>query len=415
MRLLMTFKVRDEDDIIADNLRFHRALGVDFFLVLDNGSVDRTPEILARYADAGLAHVVRDESDDLRTMGAEWYTRMARMAATEYGADWVIHNDADEFWWPLSGTIKNALATIPERYGAVVAPRAEFVGRPRAPGSFAERLVVREARSNLQPKVAHRADPDAVVLHRGAHDVAAAKGGDLWRALRPPGRAVHRTVRGEVDGDPRGEDVRLIWAPIWPLRIFHFPLRSFEQFRRRTEISLRHGGFRDSGRFRRLRRHYEHGRLEELYRELIWDDGAVTEGIDDGQLIRDSRLAELLPRCPDPLADGAGESVRVDLGGSELEREQDEVELDAMRLLTRTQRFTFLQLDQARERIDELHAKNDQLRLKLSRTLGRRLLKLTRRARGRLRRSPKELPEAVAPRAGGDEELPGSEVQGQKG
>src|SRR5215210_5357701 len=268
MRLVMTLKVRDEEDVIADNLRFHRALGVDFFIVMDNGSRDRTPEILARYADAGLARVLRDETGDLRALGAEWYTRMARMAASEYGADWVINNDADEFWWPLAGTLKEALAQIPECFGAVVAPRAEFVGRPDGPGSFVERLVIREGRSSLQPKVAHRADPDVVVLHRGAHEVAAASGEDLWRSMRPPGRAVHRSVRREGEPDGGHEDIRLVWAPTWPLRIFHFPLRSLEQFRRRTEISLRHGGFRDSGRFRRLRRHYEEGRLEELYAEL---------------------------------------------------------------------------------------------------------------------------------------------------
>ena len=59
MRLVMTLKVRDEEDVIEDNLRFHGAMGVDFFIVMDNGSVDRTPEILARYADAGLAHVLQ--------------------------------------------------------------------------------------------------------------------------------------------------------------------------------------------------------------------------------------------------------------------------------------------------------------------------------------------------------------------
>jgi len=380
MRLVMTLKVRDEEDVIEQNLRFHRALGVDFFVVMDNGSVDSTPEILARYADAGLAHVLRDETGDLRALGAEWYTRMARMAATEFEADWVVHNDADEFWWPLTGDLKKALAVIPERFGAVVAPRAEFVGRPDGPGSFAERLVFREARSTLQPKVAHRADPDVVVLHRGAHEVAAARGGDLWRALRPPGRAVHRSVRGAgTETDGHGEDVRLVWAPIWPLRIFHFPLRSVEQFRRRTEISLRHGGFRDSGRFRRLRWHYEQGRLEELYAELIWDDAAVEEGV------RNDRIAELLPRCPDPLGEAAPAEVRITPDPEALEREREEVQFDAMRLMTRTQRFTMLRLDKDRKRIDELHAANDHLRTKLNRTLGRRLLKLVRRVRGRPR------------------------------
>jgi hypothetical protein len=401
MRLVMTLKVRDEEDVIEDNLRFHHALGVDFFIVMDNGSVDRTPEILGRYADAGLAQVLRDETGDLRALGAEWYTRMARMAAADFGADWVINNDADEFWWPLSGTIKEALAAIPERFGTVVAPRTEFVGRPDRPGSFAEQLVVREARSNLQPKVAHRADPDVVVLHRGAHDVASAGGERLWLALRPPGRAVHRSVRG-LGSNRNADDIRLVWAPGWPLRIFHFPLRSFDQFRRRTEISLRHGGFRDSGRFKRLRRHYEQGRLEELYAELVWDDDAVEDGIREGILVRDERFAGLLPRCPDPLAEAPAAGVRVTPDPGELEREREEVQLDAMRLLTRTQRFAMVQLDQARVRMDELHAKNDHLRMKLSRTMGRRLLKLARRLRTWRRQSA----QAAAPQPGpGEEEL----------
>ena len=145
--------------------------------------------------------------------------------------------------------------------------------------------MVREARSSLQPKVAHRADPDVVVLHRGAHDVAAASerrpvAGAAAPGPRGPSQRPRRGEEPQGDGD---EDIRLVWAPTWPLRIFHFPLRSFQQFHRRTEISLHHGGFRDSGRFRRLRQHYEQGRLEELYAELIWDDAAVEEGISDGQ------------------------------------------------------------------------------------------------------------------------------------
>jgi hypothetical protein len=381
MRLVMTLKVRDEADIIEPNLRYHRALGVDFFVITDNASVDGTSEVLERYAGAGLAHVIRDETTELRANEVDWTTRMARIAATEYGADWVFHNDADEFWWPLQGTIKDALESIPEEYGAVVSPRAEYVARPDGPGSFADRLVVREARSSLQPKVAHRGDPDVVVLSN-THEVASAGSGDLWHALRPPGRVVHRGVRGT--GPEEGEDdVRLIWAPTWPLRIFHFPLRSYDQFVRRTEIFLRYGGFRDSGRFKRLRRYYEEGRLEEIYAGLVWDDEAVEDGIRDGQLVLDERVARLLPRCPDPLGDAPAGSVAVEPDPEELARERSEVQLDAMRLLTRTTRFTMLQLDKSRGRLDELRETNDQLRSKLGRTLGRRLLKMARRRRRR--------------------------------
>jgi len=384
MRLVMTLKVRDEADVIEDNLRFHRAMGVDFFVVTDNASVDGTAEILERYVAAGLAHVIHEPTSGLRMNEVDWTTRMARLAATQYGADWVFNNDADEFWWPLTGTIKGALESIPEDYGGVVSPRAEYVPRPDGPGSFADRLVVREARSSLQPKVAHRGDPDVVVLSN-THEVASAGGGDLWEALRPPGRVVHRGVRGSAseEGDEAAplEHVRLVWAPIHPLRIFHFPLRSYEQFVRRTEIFLRHGGFRDTGRFRRLRIAYEQGRLDEIYAGLVWDDAAIEDGIREGQLVRDDRLARLLPSCPDPLEGAPSGSVAVELDPDALAAERAEVELDALRLMTRTQRFTMLQLDKSRARIDELHEANQKLRSKLSRTLGRRLLKFTRRRR----------------------------------
>ena len=47
----MALKIRDEGDVLEHNLRFHHALGVDHFIVTDNGSTDETVDILARYAE----------------------------------------------------------------------------------------------------------------------------------------------------------------------------------------------------------------------------------------------------------------------------------------------------------------------------------------------------------------------------
>jgi hypothetical protein len=143
------------------------------------------------------------------------------------------------------------------------------------------------------------------------------------------------------------------------VRIFHFPVRSSAQFKRRTEIAIFEGRFPDWGRFRRLREQFEEGRLEELYAELLWDDDAVEAGIRDGQLVRDERLALLLPNCPDPIGGTPPGSVRVEPQPGELQREETELEFDAMHLLGRTERWLIVQRERAREQQERVTRQRD--------------------------------------------------------
>ncbi len=273
MKLVMAMKVRNEGDVLGENLRWHRAQGVDQFVVTDNGSTDSTPDVLRKWEADGLLRLIEEPSTaDFRDQAHWWVTRMARMAASEMGADWVAHADADEFWSPVSGTLKQALEAIPEQYGVVLAPRPEFIARPDTDEPFWARMTVREARSRLRPKIAHRAVPDAV-LHRGAHDVDVARDES---GARHSGRAVMRAVKPVLKP---GED-RLVWAPLWPARVLHFPLRSFDQYRRKVEVTLA-GGFDDKAHDE-LRIAYEQGKLEDLYAGLVEDDASVEAGLRRG-------------------------------------------------------------------------------------------------------------------------------------
>jgi glycosyltransferase involved in cell wall biosynthesis len=106
-RLIMTLLTRDEEDIIEKNISFHLTHGVDFIIATDNGSVDGTRKILKEYENKGILHLIDEKNQDHSQ--AEWVNRMGRLAYEEYKADIIFHCDADEFWFPKSGNLKNEI------------------------------------------------------------------------------------------------------------------------------------------------------------------------------------------------------------------------------------------------------------------------------------------------------------------
>lgn len=82
--------IRNEAAILGDFLAHHRRIGVDRFVVLDNGSTDGTTERLAAEPDVDL-HLVRRRF--LPPFKQGWINR----AIAEYGHDrWYAYADADE-------------------------------------------------------------------------------------------------------------------------------------------------------------------------------------------------------------------------------------------------------------------------------------------------------------------------------
>jgi hypothetical protein len=107
--LIMSILVRDEADIIGENLEWHRRQGVDRFVVIDHGSTDGTTEILKDFAQRFPLDLMR--RDDPVVQQAVWTREMIRKARRQYGHVWHIANDADEFYIPPPGdTLKTYLA-----------------------------------------------------------------------------------------------------------------------------------------------------------------------------------------------------------------------------------------------------------------------------------------------------------------
>jgi hypothetical protein len=270
VRVVLTLVVRDEEDILSENLDYHLRAGVDLVLVTDHRSQDRTPELLERYRRKGFVRVFREEA----RFNAQhhWQTAMARLASTDHDADWVILGDADEFWWPREGSLQQALARVPIEYGSVRGLQRNFVPLRGSGAEFAERMVIRlspsapinDPATPFRPvaKVAVRASPDVVVGKGGGHQVFGIRGAALEA-----------------------------WHPV---EVLHFPLRSREQCARKYEKTWTGWERNLRGDLARAQQTAETDMVDAMWERLALDDAAVQTGLADGSLVTDVRLREAL-------------------------------------------------------------------------------------------------------------------------
>jgi hypothetical protein len=267
----MTLVVRDEEDIVEANLRYHLAQGVDFVYAIDHNSVDATPDILRGFEQMGVLRMFREQGD-VHDQAAR-VTRLARLAHDELGADWVINNDADEFWWPALGDLKDVLCAVPDPYGVVIARRHDFIPCPDETGPFHQRMVWRGATSRtptggqLGPKAAHRGCPDIVVAP-GNHEIY--------------------------------EPVLAVAPPLPLIEVLHFPARSYEQFARKT-LNTGRGlellADRASGTGidqLELLKLYRSGELRNYFDAWALSEAELRRGVGEGRIVHDARLRDYL-------------------------------------------------------------------------------------------------------------------------
>lgn len=333
MRLVMTLLARNEADIVDAQIAFHLHAGVDFVIATDNASTDGTTEILRRYERAGYLHVIHEPADDMRQR--EWVTRMARLAATDFGADWVINSDADEFWWPRGGTLKEVFSLVPERFGVIRGIWRHFRPRAGAEGFFAERMDVRVCSPafpgdkatiyHAHQKVAHRAHP-AVVIEAGNHDAE----GEGLEPLRT-------------------------WRPI---EVLHFSLRSPGQI---ASKSL--GGWpRTPGgevveHQARLNRAVGEGSSDSFFASLTVTEAELAEGVAAGVLAVDTRLRDALRTLVQP--DGG---FRPPSRGEQLVFPIPTLEDNVAFAAEASVLASIDAIDRAEERVDRLEARLARLR-----------------------------------------------------
>lgn len=365
MRLAMTLMVRDEADIVGAAIDHHLAQGVDTIIVTDNGSVDGTAELLEGYAADG--RIVLHHDPEHRKQQAVRVTGMAREAATEYGADWVLNADADEFWMPVAPgvTLKDAFSGIPKQIQTFEVPVHDMIGPAADAGSGLQRLLYRDLRSlDALARVGLKAHATHDAAHIGDPGIEVVQGNHF----------VSLDNRGPV---PAGHEIEVL----------HFPWRSWAQYSRKVRNagsayensdltpSPNHHGMRD---YRRLL----DGVLYPLYLCRHPDAAELEAGLATGEFALDRRIADT---APSPVGDipvdaaSAAAQRAIGLAIAGLDRRLDDADRQWAEAAARAA--------EAEAALGDARTENHELRALIERIQSRRVVRLAdgaaRLARGR--------------------------------
>jgi hypothetical protein len=234
--IAMLLLVRDEMDIIAQNIEFHLRFGIEQFVVTDNGSVDGTRDILAHFERRlGKSFLIIDDAEPAHHQ-AERVNRMIQIAKQRFRPRWIISCDADEFWHPMSGrydTEIDGTKNILQCYWRNLLPRAdvpwqEFRDVGEMPG-YHERMC------------------KLLCLARG--------------------------LVGMYGGNHESRSIPHIAARSENIHVYHYPIRSYAQFERKIVQGHRaavKASFTGSAgwHWSEYYKAWESGRLPQVYEEM---------------------------------------------------------------------------------------------------------------------------------------------------
>lgn len=274
-KIVMTLLLRDEADIVTDNLWYHALQGVQSFIIMDNKSTDRSAALIAEAARFLDIEYLFQEQDDYHQTA--WVTQMARRAATHFGADWVINNDADEFWFSPDGRLVDLLAGVAPDVGAIEVARVNAVLlRPDTPDMLAETHPRHAFLFDLDSRNSADRPLPPKMMHRGCAEVVVAQGNHSVQH-----------VPGRVETD-------------LPLRIYHYPHRNLARYERKIMAggaAYARNSVLPKGVGRTWRQHYEQMQKEGLrsyWEAQSWSPQEAAQAQAQGRLQRDTHIQEAL-------------------------------------------------------------------------------------------------------------------------
>lgn len=275
MRIVAYLGVKDEVELIERTIEHLRAIGVDLIIAVDSRSTDGTAEILQSYESKDNFWFF--QMDDLESDGPEQMSLRRNIEVIKRAeADWVILLDADEYWLPASGSLKDCagLSTsdvlVVDRFNVPLRRSGAMMPDELTPNRYSEIFLFVEPIPNLRaqlqenPRTAWiQGVPVPKVMARpkriagwavGMHDVIAACGSQLVRS-KPS-----------------------------DLIIAHLPFTTFSRFARKVEnirgVFARFDAYfpgEMGWHWRRWVTLADEGRLREEFEQQVFSEGAIAD------------------------------------------------------------------------------------------------------------------------------------------
>jgi glycosyltransferase involved in cell wall biosynthesis len=155
-RIAAQLSVKDEAEIVEHSIAHLRSIGVDHIIAVDIGSTDGTLEILEKY-QADDFQLIR-LSDRAVSAEATAQDALALQSFKSAPADWVIILDADEFWIPASGTLKECEALdhldvlSVQRYNVPLGPDGPLMPDSLVPEQYDNLLLITEVLPEIRKR-----------------------------------------------------------------------------------------------------------------------------------------------------------------------------------------------------------------------------------------------------------------------
>ncbi|MFC2170383.1 glycosyltransferase family 2 protein [Calditrichota bacterium] len=286
MRIGGVISVRDEEQLVELNLRYHLDVqGFDTILIIDNGSTDNTFRILTEMNDSRV--IIKRTTPETGLAQDVVSTIGTKELFDIYGCDWVIPIDGDEFWVSSTlGTIRNALEQVPENIDILMTRSYRFYPTVLDDASLDHFLLrLRYAKYESFGDVEHK-----VIMRRLSDRLESLPIGNHWANLKKGATA--------VTADVRIEDISR----------FHYRYLDEQSFKKRV-ISYSKGCIQRFGRDWELgkrsesRRIYEwyvdilDGKFEEKFRKsFVLDEQYVKTQISRGEMVYLDDMTRLFPQ-----------------------------------------------------------------------------------------------------------------------